>query len=370
MFQLEQWLLECETTHPNCKQEISKTLPVRLVEVAPHGCSNPRLVFTNYLNPEIVRYTTLSYCWGNGNTLKTQQSNVDDFHEALPIGDLARTHRDAIEITKALDIPYIWIDALCIVQDYQIDWSEESVKMCKIYSGSVLTTAASEAESSDGGFFADIAAPKDSITPRRAMLHVATEECRPDRLLHVLSKPGFFPYSPALSRRGWALQKSVLSRRTVEVKNSELHRRCRTCQHWENAIEGDRTYHTVRMLDLKWDAMFSSTWRHWMHNYLSRELTYQTDLLPAIAGLVRYYQQITGDAPYLGLWRNSLREDLLWVCRRPDRQRRKANLPSESPLSRSGVVNYSATLGNLPIESCVQVVDFNIEWAGIRLFQN
>jgi hypothetical protein len=63
--------------------------------------------------------------------------------------ELPKTFRDAIEICRKLDISYIWIDSLCVIQGDTEDWAKESITMINVYSGGMLNTAASRA--SDGG---------------------------------------------------------------------------------------------------------------------------------------------------------------------------------------------------------------------------
>lgn len=50
-----------------------------------------------------------------------------------------------------------------------------------------------------------------------------------------------------------------------------------------------------------------------MENYSERHLTYPTDKLPAMAGIVQHYQAMTKDIPILGMWQSSLHRDLLWM---------------------------------------------------------
>ena len=40
---------------------------------------------------------------------------------------LSQTFRDAIEVAKAMSIPYLWTDALCTIQDSKQDKLEESL---------------------------------------------------------------------------------------------------------------------------------------------------------------------------------------------------------------------------------------------------
>ena len=57
----------------------------------------------------------------------------------------------------------------------------------------------------------------------------------------------------------------------------------------------------------------NNAWWRWMENYSRRQFSYQTDKLPAMAGIVQYYQTAAGDTPVLGLWERSLHQDLLWM---------------------------------------------------------
>ncbi|PVH93280.1 hypothetical protein DM02DRAFT_465989, partial [Periconia macrospinosa] len=108
---------------------------------APRGCS----------------YVALSYVWGNqpGNVRasKTHMKNTADGESYLEIpGEgVPQTVRDAISVTKMLGERFLWVDALCIVQD---DWEElrETIgAMDVIYAAATLTiVAASGTDSSSG----------------------------------------------------------------------------------------------------------------------------------------------------------------------------------------------------------------------------
>jgi len=63
------------------------------------------------------RYTCLSYCWGTTlpASAKTTTVSLSVHKKAFELGDLPRTFRDAVEITRGLGIRYLWIDALWYV---------------------------------------------------------------------------------------------------------------------------------------------------------------------------------------------------------------------------------------------------------------
>ncbi|PQE03115.1 heterokaryon incompatibility protein [Rutstroemia sp. NJR-2017a BVV2] len=60
------------------------------------------------------------------------------------------TFQNAVQITRALGLRYLWIDSLCIIQDDKDDWQFESAKMANIYLGSCVTIAATASFDSTG----------------------------------------------------------------------------------------------------------------------------------------------------------------------------------------------------------------------------
>jgi hypothetical protein len=61
--------------------------------------------------------------------------------------------RDAITIVRSLGYRYLWIDALCIIQDSTDNWFSEASKMSSVFSGAVLTLAVADAEDHTKGIF-------------------------------------------------------------------------------------------------------------------------------------------------------------------------------------------------------------------------
>ena len=111
-----------------------------------------------------VDYITLSHRWGNP-TQKDQDdySTTEKNHKTRCKGfsrsDLPKTFQDAVEVTRMLGKRYLWIDALCIIQDDGTDLTTELQFMDKIYSSSYCTIAASSASSWKEGFLERKSAP-------------------------------------------------------------------------------------------------------------------------------------------------------------------------------------------------------------------
>jgi hypothetical protein len=63
------------------------------------------------------------------------------------------TIRDAILVTRALGLTYLWINALCISQDnYSEDWNKHLSKIEVIYGESTVTIVAQNSSSIVKGF--------------------------------------------------------------------------------------------------------------------------------------------------------------------------------------------------------------------------
>lgn len=70
-----------------------------------------------------VRYATLSHCWGSALPVRTVGENLVAFHRDIPSELLPLAFTDAIAIARGLHICYIWIDALCTVEDNPLEWT-------------------------------------------------------------------------------------------------------------------------------------------------------------------------------------------------------------------------------------------------------
>lgn len=69
---------------------------------------------------------------------------------------LPQTFQDAVIMTRALGIWYLWINSLYIIQDDEEDLRWESGKMHIIYQGGYLIFVAFSSAGSDGGLFHDV----------------------------------------------------------------------------------------------------------------------------------------------------------------------------------------------------------------------
>jgi hypothetical protein len=81
-----------------------------------------RVFLVEQLEP--MPYVCLSYCWGSdvADITKTTLSNLSDHMEGIRTLSLQKGIQDAIKICRGLEIRYLWVDSLCIIQDDAQDW--------------------------------------------------------------------------------------------------------------------------------------------------------------------------------------------------------------------------------------------------------
>lgn len=150
------WLEKCDRDHYSCQQK-SRAVPERLVEIS----SNLRLIesWQHGDGNIIVKYATLSHCWGTkeaaSSLAKTLSTNIQQHMVAIRRDELPQVFRDAIDVARALNCDYIWIDSLCIIQDSPEDWKEQSALMSEVYSNAYLSIAASALPDSSRTLFQD-----------------------------------------------------------------------------------------------------------------------------------------------------------------------------------------------------------------------
>jgi hypothetical protein len=156
------WIEKCDNGH-ECMSSKRKNQPykpfrpTRLIEVEPDNSNTVKLDCSS----KPAKYAALSYCWGMSVQSTTTKSNLSARQQGLVISQLPRTLQDAIAMTRALGLRYIWIDALCIVQDDRDDWSNEAAMMEAVYSEAYLVIAATGAADCEEGFLVSRAEPRE-----------------------------------------------------------------------------------------------------------------------------------------------------------------------------------------------------------------
>jgi hypothetical protein len=97
----------------------------------------------------------LSYVWGKRRVFTTTQGNIKQSmrHGGLRrnLSVLPRTIRDSIELVRNLGERYLWVDALCIIQDSARSWTLNSRIMDLVYGNAYLTICAADGNDANAG---------------------------------------------------------------------------------------------------------------------------------------------------------------------------------------------------------------------------
>ena len=277
------------------------------------------------------KYVALTHVWGGLVPVRTTTTNIQDHLSQLPLSTLPPTFRDAVLITRHLKIEYLWIDAICIIQDSVRDWQAESSRMGEVYRNATITIAAVDADNSQAGFIKQrtrlslnmpsVALPPPETSPRNLHIEVVSR----DPLAHVDS------HSP-LSGRAWCLQEKLLSPRILYFGAHQTYFSCNTITHLEaygislpdtilyNSLSFGKSslahgMHNLRENPTEYAAQ--SIWHRVVNEYTTRSLTKPEDKLPALSGLASEFAQITGYHYLAGMWLETLTNDLLWGVQDP-----------------------------------------------------
>ncbi|KAF2136559.1 uncharacterized protein K452DRAFT_258887, partial [Aplosporella prunicola CBS 121167] len=293
---------QCCTHHKDTCSQMPGRMPARLIDVLP---THPQLVETHQRH---LKYAALSYCWGipSGSNphLKMLSSNYEKHQCGIPIDKMPKTLSDAVSVTRALGFQYLWIDALCIIQDNKADWEQEAVNMGQVYRGAAVTIVAAAATTSNEGFL-------------------------------------------SWNSRAWTFQEQHLSTRALYFGTHVTHFQC------QREMDPMRIRSDQRLQSI-YDAWFDM-----VQDYSARVLTVASDKIPAVSSMANGVMdalRASGceDELHAGLWKGDIVRGLLW--------KGKYDVIDTESLSRPAV--YRAPSWSWV--SCEGQVHWPARWAEVR----
>jgi hypothetical protein len=278
--------------------------------------------------------------------IKTSKSNLEEFLVDIPHHRLPQTFKDAVQVTRALKIDYIWIDSLCIVQDSVVDWRRESCRMSQIYGNSYINIAASSATDPGQGCFLR---PQDMRDALSTEVIIAGQNHGCEFYNHENS------YSLAVEKshlltRAWALQEKLLPARTLHLGHRGAYWECRSGAGLEclpvltttRAIGGSGLAALVSNLAEGDKRGVSMSWQRVVSTYSSANLTMSRDKLPALAGIAQQFGKYKHCEYLAGVWKDKTFDAQLCWCIFGHRPRPAWRAPSWSWVSVDGYASFHA----------------------------
>lgn len=302
-------------------------------------------------------YAALSYCWGGERELVLESATAQELHDGMDLARFPATLCHAIRVTQSLGIRYIWIDALCILQDSKEDWAREAARMSQVYRGSAITIEAASANKASDGFFKQRPSSKPYVELqwRSSSSNAESVQMRPiqDIVDTQLTDTAIFS-------RGWTMQERLLAPRTLSFGEQQMSFECasgyedeartlaRLPRETDIYLRKDSIYlirsgQSMFQPSLRWLARavgiprsvstpfgslcthgslqvsprdrgsYYDYWRVIVERYSQRELSHPSDRLPALSGLAKEIQSVTGDTYCAGLWWGDLVFSLAWT---------------------------------------------------------
>jgi Heterokaryon incompatibility protein (HET) len=133
------WLRSCrDHHHQGCQADLKHVPGLKLID-----CESRHVIKA----PPNAKYAALSYVWG-----RAQQDDNSRIQPASSTGPyFARTIRDAIFVTTALVLKYLWVVEHCIDQSSTKDKHDQIRQMDVIYQQSVITIMAASGQDVEAG---------------------------------------------------------------------------------------------------------------------------------------------------------------------------------------------------------------------------
>lgn len=348
---MSNWIRTCTQSHHRCVSGgyqggsqlsvIHKSdLPSRLICVNVNG-GNPFLVSTT--SWQQGQYICLSYCWGTGNILKATKDTLATLStNGFSLDACPQTIKDAILITRRLGVEYLWIDALCILQDDREDWARESSNMAKIYQNALVTLAAESSTSSTGGLLIERQILKYPTTRSHLFWDPLVNQPTGHLLEPAQSSWPKSVLRAPLQTRGWTLQERLMAPRILHFTKNGVFWECGAliaAEDTQTGIANTRLLGesvssprkakidehildiTAFMAERPSREEIDLWWFRVARVAASRDLTYHTDKLVALSGVARmleviYSVEIWSGNPiryWAGIWDVSVLEGLSWI---------------------------------------------------------
>ncbi|RKL26243.1 hypothetical protein BFJ72_g13816 [Fusarium proliferatum] len=336
----------CLAEHKKCGPNTLPDLPTRVLAID----KDSRYVRVHESTPgQQDRYIALSYVWGmKTQPVTTTADALKDYVRGIPVSSLPKTIKDAIMTATLLNIQYLWVDVLCIVQDKgHSDKKIELQKMGKYYQKATLVIAAAVSSDVTKGFLH----PREPYPGCKLPLFLPKGS---EGTIYLTPKVCGERAPEPLYSRAWALEEFLLPSRVLIFGTREAVWQC-------NSMEPQPVLPSNIDYDPSWPCRRLGTkdkrrdvWASVVANYTSRDMTYISDRLPAIDGFARVLEEKWKEKYVHGLWHDHLHKQLMWGS--------KSRTLLDPGQSRAPSWSWAATDGAVkipPIFSCRKHAEIN-----------
>ena len=272
-----------------------------------------------------LRYVALSYVWGNANQVKLKIATKEDFlkKNSLSTVVLPRTIKDVMTLASRLGERYLWIDALCIIQDDEVDKHDKIARMSEIYANAVVTIVASIGKDADAGL------PRVNHEPQVGVSTInTTDQSKSDSWIEV--------HDSVWASRAWTYQETILSKRLLFVLEDRMYFSCEHLLFQEGLAKPEEPVVHPRLESFKHKIERRTAlemYEHAVNSYSAMNLSCEEDVLPAFDGILSKLRSYFRSGYSFGLPNTELESALAW-----------RNGPVESDWTRGSNVTKTSSL--------------------------
>ena len=354
------WLSECETDH----KELCSFPDMAIGgSASPAGPQDLLVVDVLRMNlcrmPHGSRYIALSYCWPKVNTFITTRSNVTELYNPGALRHyeerIIEAIQDAIRCVSELGERYLWVDALCIVQDDEEHKSSQIQQMDQVYGSSLLTLihALPNARAEVETHYGLVGYRKGSRMTKQATFQVqGLELLIPSTGLdEVISSSSWIT-------RAWTFQEERLSRRRLYFTETQMYFQCSCALFCEDSVgegidpsasihpntnlwnsSGLYRYRSVQgfhkhsatslsRLPVDSPTAASDAYALLINEFSGRQMSDPRDIIASFEGILSVFGKSLKTDIWFGLPEKYLNEALLWIEAGPSLRRNISISPS------------------------------------------
>ncbi|KFY27548.1 hypothetical protein V493_03429 [Pseudogymnoascus sp. VKM F-4281 (FW-2241)] len=286
---LRGWLSNCESRHGGKCEGTRAAVPSGIIDSQLLIDVNKGCLVQAGAND---RYIALSYVWGKVNMLQTMTTNLVRLQQNGALADLSdqipTAIKNAMQLVSNFGEKYLWVDALCIVQDGQEKQTQIS-QMDKIYGRATLTIVALAGDDANAGL-PGIGTTSRTVNQYSEIIQGLCLVAKSPELSGLL-------WASRWESRAWTFQERILSRRLLYFTEAQIYFQCRSCICCED-VHGEYSRSTgiasgavnplereVRDTDAAYSPVFN-IYEGLVKSYCRRQLSYQFDILSAFSGIM------------------------------------------------------------------------------------
>ena len=312
---IKSWISVCTTSHTSVGE--FSGCGTRMWETTQHRSNDLKVI--DVINdcvltlPKGQSYIALSYVWGQIPTLMATKENRGALFQpgglsrAAKRVPIAKTILDAIMLTRSLNLQYIWVDSLCIIQNDEAEKLRLIDEMASVYLGALVTIIAATGSSASAGL------PGVAPKSRKIEQHIA--RVSPELSLVIQRPSGSGIDSSTWNTRGWTFQERIYSKRLLVFLPDRIYWQCRSVFWDEDVVQDHPSAQDNSMMDHRTRLRFLNPVQDWIvklpadlssvrrglplfrhpamdeydwtvHEYTRRHLTYSDDIERAFNGVL------------------------------------------------------------------------------------